>query len=120
MAGGPGGGGGAMGGAGGGGMGTLEVMIGLGFSEILTSDSDTRCLSSLCRATSVSNFSLVRSKLASTSSFSCVFTSSSASFLANWVANSRFSFSSSSALLLNSSSSSSFANLKLEKKQKVL
>ena len=111
-----------MGGAGGGGMGDALLLIEVSgiliVSEILTSDSETRCLSSLCRATSVSNFSFVRSKLASMSSFSCAFTSSSASFLASWVANSRFSFSNSSALLLNSESSSSFANL-LEIRKKV-
>ena len=71
--GGPGGGGGAGGAGGGGILLALPVPFDLGAPEATVeaaSDSDSLCLSSMWRAASVSSFSLVRSKLASTSSFS--------------------------------------------------
>ena len=92
--GGPGGGGGAIGGATGGeGITTDEVfdLVMVCLASInFTSVSESLCFSSLWRAASVSNFSLVRSRLASTSSFSWVLTSSSASFLASWATTQKF------------------------------
>lgn len=71
--GGPGGGGGAGGAGGGGTLTRLPFPFCFGAPEATVeaaSDSDSLCLSSMWRAASVSSFSLVRSKLASTSSFS--------------------------------------------------
>ena len=69
--GGPGGGGGAGGAGGGGTLTRLPFCFGAPEAPVeAASDSDSLCLSSMWRAASVSSFSLVRSKLASTSSFS--------------------------------------------------